>query len=332
MVDRIIKERIQGVGERLFNNPLTRVNTNGVRYRPTRMRLPSWVDRDTMTEGVDDVSSSLDFNIERISGTRPVDILKQSPIFEDVRKHFKAAPILEDIKEKAPVDDQEIVGWMQQSAADSAVMTSWARAYGENSSVEAATGDPRFPANESTADFSFRGQRNQELKSSGTATFQTPNGNVSIADKSSKLVADGDTIGWGAAESEPSGVQWKGTVAQFKDLAETPIENPLPFPEVGSKMGRQKIPNVLNQAPPGKSEESKISFNVSANGPKDLNIKLRNPNDYNQVLSENTLSVPEGTSKIEFNMTSSPAVPPLATEIAAQGDTQSIESYTVESV
>jgi hypothetical protein len=332
MVDRIIKERIQGVGERLFNNPLTRVNTNGVRYRPTRMRLPSWVDRDTMTEGVDDVTSSLNFNVERISSARPVDILSQSPIYQNVRKHFKAAPVLEDIKEKAPVDDQEIVGWMQQSAADCAVMTSWAEAYGQNSSVETGTGDPRFPANEFTGDFSFRGQRNQELKSSGTATFQTPKGNVSIADKSSKLVADGDKIGWGAAESEPSGVQWKGTVAEFKDLAETPIDNPLPFPEVGSKMGRQKIPNVLNQLPPEKTEESKINFNVSANGPKDLNVKLRNPNNYNEILSENTLSIPEGTSQIEFNMTSSPAVPPLATQITAQGDTQSIESYTVESI
>jgi hypothetical protein len=332
MVDRIIKERIQGVGERLFNNPLTRVNTNGVRYRTTRMRLPSWVDRDTMTEGVDSVPSSLNFTVNRISGTRPVDRLRQSPMFENVRKHFKAAPVLEDIKEKAPVDDQEIVGWMQQSAADSAVMSSWARAYGKNSSVEAATGDPRFPANESTADFSFRGQRNQELKSSGTATFQTPNGNVSIADKSSKLVADGDTIGWGAAESEDRGVQWKGTVAQFKDLAETPIENPLPFPEVGSKMGRQKIPNILNQVPPEQSEETNINFNVSANGPKELNLKLRNPNNYNEILTEGTFSVPEGTSNVEFNMTSAPAVPPLATQITAQGDTQSMESFTVNSV
>jgi hypothetical protein len=221
---------------------------------------------------------------------------------------------------------------MQQSAADCAVMTSWAEAYGQNSSVETGTGDPRFPANEFTGDFSFRGQSNRELKRTGTATFQTPRGTVEVPDKGSRFVPDGDKLGWGAAESEPRGVQWKGTVAEFKDLAETPIDNPLPFPEVGSKMGRQKIPNVVNQLPPEKTEESRISFNVSANGPKDINMKLRNPNNYSDVLAEEPLSIPEGTSRIEFGLTNAPAVPPLATQITAQGDTQSIESFTVESV
>ena len=84
MAEFIFRERVSGVGERLFNNPFTRKTSDGRRYRPTRMELPSWVTRNTMTEGVDNLVSSIDFNVERISSRRPIDVLLDSPLFTDV--------------------------------------------------------------------------------------------------------------------------------------------------------------------------------------------------------------------------------------------------------
>ena len=331
MVDRIIKERIQGVGERLFNNPLTRVNTNGVRYRTTRMRLPSWVDRDTMTEGIDSFSPSFDINIERISSARPLDILRDSPIFPELSNEFRAPNLLEEVKNKAPADGEEVVGWMQNTAADAAVMSSWADAYGQNSAVDIGSGDPTAPHDIiGVSDYTFEPTVGRNVASSGSATFRTPQGDVSIANKSSKLVAGSDSIGWGSVDANSGSYQWEGKAAQFKDIAETPIDNPLPFPEVGGS--RNKIPNIINQAPPERSEQAKVNFNISANSEKRMNFKLRNPNDYTDVLTENTLTVPEGTSQIDFNISSTPAVPPIITEVSPETNTQSIESYTVESV
>ena len=330
MVDRIFKERIQGVGDRLFNNPLTRLNSDGIRYRTTRMELPSWVDRDIMTEGVDSFDTSIDFEINRISSARPVEVLKDSPIFPEIRKEFRARNVIDDIREKAPEDGEEIVGWMQNTAADAAVLTSWADAYGENSSVDVATGDPTAPHDIiGVSDYNFEPTPGRSVSSSGSATFRTPDGEVEIANNDSRLVASEDSMGWGSVKADDS-YQWEGKVAQFKDVAKTPIENPVQFPEVGG--GGGKVPNIINQSPPGSSEQAQVSFNVSANEQKKVDFKFRNPNNYAEVISENTFTVPEGTSNVQFNVSSTPAVPPLVAEMKPKSNTQSVESYTVQTI
>jgi hypothetical protein len=210
-------------------------------------------------------------------------------------------------------------------------MSSWAKAYGQNSSVEFGSGDPTAPHDIiGVSDYTFEPTEGRNVASRGSATFRTPQGNVEIANKSSKLVAGSDSIGWGSADADPGSYQWEGKAAQFKDIAQTPIENPVPFPEVGGS--ENKVPNIINQAPPDESEQAKVNFNISANDEKRMNFKFRNPNDYTDILSENTLTVPEGTSNIEFNLSTTPSVPPLVTELTPQNDTQSVESYTVESI
>ena len=50
------------------------------------------------------------------------------------------------------------------------------------------------------------------------------------------------------------------------------------------------------------------------------------------MISENTFTVPEGTSNVQFNVSSTPAVPPLVAEMKPKSNTQSVESYTVQTI
>jgi len=330
MPDRIFRERISGVGERLFNNPLTR-ERNGQRYRPTRLELPSWVTRDTMTEGVDSVDTSIDFNIERISSARPIDILRDSPLFPDVSKEFRTPNLIQEFTNRNPSDGVEIVDWMHQSAAEAAVLSGWASEYNENSQVTTATGDPTAPHDLiGVQDFNFEPTPGRNVASAGEATFNTPDGQVTIANNDAELVANPDNIGWGGVSADPGSYQWNGKVAQFKELGQTPIENPVRFPQFGG----YSLPNLFNQAPPEASEQAEVTFNLSSNTDQRVRIAFRNPNDYSQRVAENTIMAPEGTSEVTFQIASAPEVPPLVAEMEPenQGNVQSIESYSVEAV
>jgi len=330
MVERIFKERIQGVGERLFNNPFTRTNADGVRYRTTRMHLPSWVTRTTMTEGVDGVSSSIDVAVERISSARPLSVLRNSPIFPEVSKEFRAPNLLEEFKERSPSDGVEIVDWMHMSASEAAVMSGWEEEYNQNSQVNTTSGDPTAPHDIiGVSDFNFDPTPGRDVASEGSATFRTPNGDTQIENNSGKVVYNPDNVGWGGVDARPGSYQWNGKVAQFLELGETPIESPVRFPD----FGQYTIPNVFNQSPPDQSDQAKVSFSISSEAEQDMQVAFRDPNDYSNPVAENTVTVPEGTSNVEFNITSTPEVPPLLTEVtpADSGNVQSIESYTVES-
>lgn len=327
MSDFIFKERIDGVGERLFNNPLTRVSSDGIRYRTTRMRLPSWVDHNVMTEGVDDIaSSSIDITIERISEARPINVLRNSTIFPDVSKEYRANNLVSEFEDKAPSDGVEMVGWMHQGSADQAVMDAWANEYGRNSSVTTASGDAQVPGF-SAGSYKFNGMRGAQVASRGSARLDTPNNEVEVPNNEGTIVFNQDNIGV-AGVNASGGYQWNGTVGKFQELAETPIGESVRFP----KLQGYAVPNVFNQSPSADSEQQQVSFNVSANGEQDVSIAFRNPNNYNEVISENTLTVPEGTSQVQFEMAASPAVPPLVTEMNPNnsGDVQSVESYSVE--
>lgn len=328
MPDRIIKERISGVGERLYNNPLSRLNNDGVRYRTARMRLPSWVSRDTMTEGVDSVSASFNVDLERISSVRPLSTLRNSPLYPDISKEFRAPNLIEEFKEKAPADGVEIVEWMQRSSSEAAVLSGWQSEYNENSNVTTTTGDPTAPHDLiGVGDFNFDPEPGRNVSSRGYANFRTPEGNVQIPDNDSKIAYGSDNIGWGGVGGT-GGYQWNGKVAQFKEIAETPIENPIRFPD----FGKYNLPNIFNQAPDSPSDQVKVGFSISSRAEQDMDIEFRDPNNYSTPVTNGTVTVPEGTSNVEFNITSSPEVPPLLTSIQPSdtGSVQSIESYTVE--
>lgn len=336
MPELMFKERVSGFGEKIFNNPLTQVNSNGQRYRTTRMELPSWVDRDVMTEGVDEVAStSFDVSVERISERRPIDILLDSPKFPDVSKAYDTAQIFDEIQEQAPTGDTEIVDpWIHNSAAADAVLSGWAREYGKNSSLSTDSDDSNWPG-VTTSDFNFNGtERGSEVSSQGYATLETPAGSTQVDVETGKTEFTKDSIG--AAVVDPgstSGGQYHGTVAQFKDLAKTPIEDPVRFPTISGEYGNNhhQMPNVINQAPPEKSEGQQVSFNVSADQDQDVRFAFRNPNDYSQTVTENSITVPQGTSEVQFQISATPAVPPVAVEMQDQGGSvQSVESYSME--
>lgn len=328
MTDRIIEERIRGVGKRLFNNPFTAVNDNGVRYTTARMELPSWVTRDTMTEGVDGVSSSIDISVERISSARPLSALRNSPLFPDVSKEFRAENLIDEFKQRSPSDGVEIVDWMHRSAAEAAVLSGWESEYNENSQVTTASGDPTAPHDIiGVSDFNFDPTPGRNVASSGSATMRTPDGNVEIANNNSKVVFNEDNIGWGGVDADDS-YQWNGKVAQFKEIAQTPIENSVRFPDFGG----YTIPNIINQAPPDSSSQVEVGLAISSRQQQDMNIAFRDPNDYTRSVAEGTVTVPEGTSNVQFNISSTPEVPPLLTSVqpANSGSVQSVESYSVE--
>jgi len=331
MVDRIITERVAGAGKVLFNNPLTKLNSNGIRYRPARMRLPSWADYNVMTEGVDDIAStSITLEVERISERRPLATLLDSPLFPRVRKEYRAANLVEDFLDEAPTNDTEIVDeWMHKAAADAAVLSGWATEYNRNSFVEVDSGDPTNPHSLiGVDDFSFDHEVGRQVASRGNARFNTPEGQVEVNNNSGDLLFGPDSIGAGAVDANSGSYQWNGKVAQFKDIAETPIEEPVRFP----KLNNFSMPNVINQAPKEESEQQKVSFNISSDAQQDVRFAFRNPNDYTETLLDNTMTVPEGTSQVNFEVAAQPAVPPVATEIEPLGDgnVQQMESYSVE--
>jgi hypothetical protein len=331
MVEGIIREKALGSSEIKFNLPRTKKLSDGTSYLTSRMQLPQWVETKTLEEQVDDFELATRLNIERISDARPINILRDSPIFPDVRKEFRVQNVLEDVKQQAPTDGVEVVEWMQESAAEGSVISGWRSEYGENSSVLTAFGDPTAPHDLiEVPDFNFVPRDGRDVFSRGEAEIKTPEGSTTIPNKSSRLLPGKDSIGWGGVDAR-NNYQWLGKVAQFKDIARTPIENPVRFPDFGD----YNLPNVFNQSPPDESNLANINLNISSNAPEKLNIAFRDPNDYRNILTQNEVDIPEGTSNLNFEVASSERVPPVLAEfqpVNASGAVQSLESYTVTAI
>jgi hypothetical protein len=218
---------------------------------------------------------------------------------------------------------------MHRSAAEAAVLTGWESEYNQNSSVTTTTGDPTAPHDLiGVSDFNFDPTPGRNVASSGSATMRTPNQNVEIANNSSKVVFNEDNVGWGGVDADPGSYQWNGKVAQFKEIAGTPVNDTVRFPDFGG----YTIPNVINQAPPESSSQAEVGLAISSREQQDMNVAFRDPNDYTRSVAAGTVTVPEGTSNVQFNISSTPEVPPLLTtlEPSDSGSVQSVESYTVE--
>lgn len=326
MVGQIVSELVGEASRSRFNNPFTRMSDNGMGYIPTRMTVPSWTSQSTLERGVSNFSSG-ELTLNRVSDARPLSTLRESPLFPDFRKHFKSEELIEEVREAVPSTNPEIHEWMQTATAEAAVLNGWASEYGQNSEVRVNTGDPANPGLR-VQDISFPSIRGRDIGNSVTAT--TPVGNYEVAAEGSKTMIGRDFIGWGAC-SGASGYQWNGKLAQYVEIASTPIDNTVRFPNVGGGV----LPNFINQAPESSTERARVSFDITSNRRESIDVTFRSPLEYTSVMDESTITVDEGVTNVSFAIASAPEVPPILTQLQPTrggSDVQSVGNYTVEAI
>jgi len=326
MPGRIITERLSGGSVVKYNNPFTRMPENGLGYKPTRMAVPSWSDQSSLDRSISSFTSG-ELSLNRVSDSRPLSVLRQSPLFPDFSKQFKSDELMEEVKEAIPSSNPEIREWMQTSTAEAAVLDGWASEYGENSEVRVNTGDPANPGLR-VQDMSFPSIRGRDIGNSVTAT--TPVGNYQVPAEGSKLMVGDDFIGWGAC-SNARGYQWNGKLAQYVEIASTPVDNTVRFPNVGGGV----LPNFFNQVPETSTERAKVSFEITSNGREDVDVIFRSPVEYTSIMDESSITVDGGVTNVSFVIASTPEVPPILTQLqptSTNSDVQAVSNYTVEAI
>jgi len=326
MVGQIVEELVGEASRSRFNNPFTRMSDDGLGYNPTRMAVPSWSDQSALDRSISSFTSG-ELSLNRVSDARPLSVLRQSPLFPDFSKHFKSDELMDEVREAIPSSNPEIREWMQTSTAEAAVLDGWASEYGQNSEVSVNTGDPANPGLR-VQDMSFPSIQGRNIGDSVTAT--TPAGDYQVAAEGSKLMIGDDFIGWGAC-SNARGYQWNGKLAQYVEIASTPIDNTVRFPNVGGGV----LPNFFNQAPETSTERARVSFEITSNGREDIDVTFRSPVEYTSIMDESSITVDDGVTDVSFAIASTPEVPPILTQLqptSTNSDVQAISNYTVEAI
>jgi len=150
--------------------------------------------------------------------------LSRSRVFPEFPIEVETEAILPMVREYAPIDGVEVVEWMQECAADNAILDSIMADYERaGSRVYSRSGDPAAPGVR-VHDTYFPSVPGRTVASRGYAVLATPYGNFNVPSRGKLALTMKDFLGWGAAPWVGS-YQWRGIIMRWVELASAPIKD-----------------------------------------------------------------------------------------------------------
>jgi len=282
-------------------------------YHPTQLPIAPWADQRVMTESIDNFNFG-DFLVEQTSTRFDLSALKVSPIFPQFGRALATEDIVKQIESQYPSDGSEIVAWMHESTAATAVLTAREAEYNVHSQVETADGDGNIPGVR-TRSMAFVSTSSYNYQSYG-ATLRSPAGTMTLRPFTLSPVIGKDFLGWACA-STPYGVQWHAALGEFIRLADT-ITQAVGFPNINGLVA----PFFVLQQPKDRTERAKVTMVFNSDRDQKVKIAFRDPNNYTRVIDEGEISIPAGQSTVEFYVASYPSVPPVVNHMQPANGTR----------
>lgn len=286
-----------------WNFPLE-ATVRGVRYFPTRVLMPAWATVESQSEGERRFSLERpDIRLVSTEFNPEVMRLSRSPLFPHLPVALDSLDLHSRIEREAPVDGVEIVGWMQRSAADNAIITARMEEYNRYSTFVGSAGDPYIPGLR-VSDIYFARVQGYDVARAGRADLVTPRGTVAVSVGGGRTLIGSDFLAWGGV-SHTDGIQYCAQALKWLRLAGTPITTSIGFPSYAGI----PAPNFFTQEPDEESTRTRVTMRLSSDAPQTVHVAFRSPEDYTRVIDEADLPLRAGESEVSFIVASYPSVP-----------------------
>ena len=305
----------------------------GRRFYPTQVRRPAWAAglsfRPTLRGfSVQNLTvRSIDpvFSLDRIP-ERTRSNLMRSKTFLHLPPALDSRDYMKQVTAQYPVDGREIVGWMQLSTADAAILDARCEEYNRLGSQLISTSNDSYIPGTVIEDINFRSETGSTVSSRGYGIADTPRGSfrVSAAGKGDGIFSD--LLTWGSAPWVGIS-QWTGNLLKWKSLANTPISSAVGFPSTSGLSAPQYV--VLQSARPALRVAVEQGFTVNA--AQRVMLTWRDPNNFTRVLAQDWVDLPAGTSQLSYNVMSFPYVPPVVYHMQPADQTQTRLDYLTTS-
>jgi len=274
----------------------------GRRFYPTRVVLPLWAQRGVALTRfrVSDIRvKSIDPVFVKDRGLLGSKTFPRLPITLDSKEHFST------VSKEVPMDGVEIVWWMYFAAADNAMLDARCEEYNRlGSQLVGLSSDPYIPG-VTVEDCNYQADLGRTVSERGYGVVVTPRGNFNV---SAGGRGDGifrDLLTWGAIPWVAF-TQWIGTLLKWKELARTPINDAIGFPNSQGLSGPQYI--ILQSSRP--ALRVSVTMGMSCSEAERLNLTWRDPSDFTRGLAQDWIDLPAGSSEISYTVISFPYVPP----------------------
>jgi hypothetical protein len=305
----------------------------GRRFYPTRLMLPAWATglsfrptlRKFSVQNLTVRSISPEFNLDRIPARTNRNLLR-SKIFPRLPPALDSRDYMKAIMSEAPVDGKEIVGWMQLSAADNAILDARCEEYNRlGSQLVGASDDPYIPGTV-IEDINFLREKGRDVSSRGYGVADTPRGRFRV-DAGGR--GDGifqDLLAWGAVPWVGF-TQWVGDLLKWKVLANTPIRDAVGFPNTHGLSAPQYV--VLQSGRPALRVAVEQGFTTDRD--QRLNLVWRDTSNFTRVLARDWIDLPAGVSELSYQVISFPYVPPAVYNMQPEDQALTRMDYLVTS-
>ncbi len=298
---------------------------------PTSFKLPLWFKRvllkkpPSLTIAFETLRIS-NFTVNRVSDVFSLKGLMKSPYMPNINPALNPADIISEVKAMAPVDGSEVVEWMQIAAAENIVLQARIAEYNAlGSQVVGGSGDPYIPGL-TVEDISLERIAGVTVTERGYAIAYTPYGTYNVPRLGKATGIYRNHLSW-ASISYVGAVQWVASLLKWRELATTPITQPVGF-YMDSR--GNTAPHFFIQAPPRPTIMVKVRQKYECDKDQSILITFRDPYDYTRVIFTRSIGVKSGVSEVKFDIIGLPYVPPMMAEIQPENGVQTkLNEYTV---
>ena len=225
------------------------------------------------------ISSLETVGIERI---RPEPDLKRGLVRPRVLEWAPVGLSTEDllpvVRENAPTTEADVVEWMQESAADMAVLEGMASEYARLGSVlNVRSGDPYIPG-VSIPQMYFVSQSGYTVRDQGYARVRSPTREHRVPLDNKLTIVEPNFLGW-AFSNRGWWIQFRGVLMNWRELASTPVGQRVRFFGTNGFTA----PHFFMATPPvGMSHMLKVG--LTSGQPQTVVLTMRDPSDYTREI------------------------------------------------
>ena len=243
--------------------------------------------------------------------------------FPDAPETIDWDSIMSWVKDIAPIEEEQIVEWMQTAAAANVICGKFVDEYKRAGSlVIARSGDPYIPGVKAE-DLKFVSERGMTVANRGYGVVSTPTGNFNVPVPGKATGIFKNILAWGAI-LESFIIQWTGVLMKFRELVTNP-QNRISFPSFRGLTAPVFLTHTSSIPAPVNIAE----FSISTNKPQTVVLRARNVDDYRDVLFEDkdSITLREGQNVIQYPIFGFPVVPAMVIELAPEDNTKTILDY-----
>lgn len=198
--------------------------------------------------------------------------------------------LLPTVRENAPTTEPDVVEWMQESAADMAVLEGMASEYARLGSViDVMSGDPFVPG-VSMPQMNMVSQTGYVVREQGYARVRSPTREYRVPLDNKLTIVEPNFLGWVFSNSGWN-VQFRSVIMNWRELASTPVDQRVRFFRTNGFMAPQFF-----MATPPMGMSHVLNVGLTSYKPQTVALTMRDPSDYTKEIGSLSANFDGGES------------------------------------